>query len=115
MRGPASSFLILLSVPSHQIEIVGFSDEEGVRFHTTFIGSKVITGKFDRKLLTDAMDKQGVSLREVRLSASSPSRRSRCRPRLFYSQKTCMLLQGEARASSRGSLLRCLSSGHLWL
>lgn len=42
--------------------MIGFSDEEGVRFHTTFIGSKAVTGKFGKDLLTDAVDKQGVPL-----------------------------------------------------
>jgi allantoate deiminase len=30
--------------PIHPIEVISFCDEEGVRFHTTFIGSKAIAG-----------------------------------------------------------------------
>jgi len=34
------------------IEIVGFSEEEGVRFGTPFIGSRALTGRLDKKLLS---------------------------------------------------------------
>ncbi|MDO7846690.1 allantoate amidohydrolase [Hymenobacter sp. M29] len=37
-------------LPFH-IELIAFSDEEGVRFHTTYLGSKVVTGAFDHALL----------------------------------------------------------------
>ena len=33
------------------IELIAFSDEEGVRYHSTFLGSKVVTGTFDETLL----------------------------------------------------------------
>ncbi|MES2431217.1 MAG: allantoate amidohydrolase [Bacteroidota bacterium] len=46
------------------IEIIAFSDEEGVRFHTTFLGSNVVTGNFDTTLL-DKKDANGISLKEV--------------------------------------------------
>lgn len=46
------------------IEIIAFSDEEGVRFHTTFLGSNVVTGNFDTTLL-DKKDANGISLSEV--------------------------------------------------
>jgi allantoate deiminase len=46
------------------IEVVGFGDEEGVRFGTTLLGSRAIAGIFDAKVL-DAMDAQGVSLRRA--------------------------------------------------
>ncbi len=39
-----------VSLPFH-IELISFSDEEGVRFHTTYLGSKVVAGKFDKELL----------------------------------------------------------------
>src|SRR5882724_2381623 len=29
------------------IEVAGFADEEGVRYHTTYLGSKVLAGTFD--------------------------------------------------------------------
>ncbi|WP_210519845.1 allantoate amidohydrolase [Hymenobacter terricola] len=37
-------------LPFH-IELIAFSDEEGVRFHTTYLGSKVVAGAFDHALL----------------------------------------------------------------
>ncbi|GAB3988644.1 allantoate amidohydrolase [Spirosoma daeguense] len=39
------------SLPFH-IELIAFSDEEGVRFHTTYLGSKVIAGSFEQTLLS---------------------------------------------------------------
>jgi len=50
-------------LPFH-IELIGFCDEEGVRFHTTYIGSKVVAGSFDNSFL-DAKDERGISLQEV--------------------------------------------------
>jgi allantoate deiminase len=50
-------------LPFH-IELIGFSDEEGSRFHTTFLGSKVIAGSFDYSIL-DAKDIAGIFLEEV--------------------------------------------------
>jgi allantoate deiminase len=46
------------------IEVVGFSDEEGVRFGTPFLGSHALAGNFDMSQL-DLRDAQGRSLREV--------------------------------------------------
>ena len=46
------------------IEVVGFSDEEGVRFGTPFLGSHALAGSFDMSQL-DLRDGQGRSLREV--------------------------------------------------
>ena len=46
---------------AHAIEVVGFADEEGVRFGAGLIGSRAIAGKFDPKLL-DERDGQGTSL-----------------------------------------------------
>jgi len=43
------------------IEIIGFSEEEGVRFGTPFIGSLALTGRLDEKLL-QRKDAGGVSL-----------------------------------------------------
>jgi allantoate deiminase len=44
------------------IEIPAFADEEGLRFGTTFLGSSVYAGAFDKKRL-DLKDKEGVPLR----------------------------------------------------
>ena len=48
----------------YDLEIVAFSDEEGVRFKSTFLGSSAVAGLFDAKLL-DATDEKGVSLRSA--------------------------------------------------
>jgi allantoate deiminase len=46
------------------LEVVGFSDEEGVRFGTPFLGSRVLAGTFEADLL-DRTDRNGRSLREA--------------------------------------------------
>jgi allantoate deiminase len=46
------------------ILLIAFSDEEGVRFHTTYLGSKVIAGSFDTDLL-NKKDENDITLREV--------------------------------------------------
>lgn len=46
------------------IEVVAFADEEGLRFGTTFLGSSVYAGAFDRERLK-LEDKNGVTLREA--------------------------------------------------
>lgn len=49
---------------SFHIELIAFCDEEGVRFHTTYLGSKVVAGAFDRELLL-RKDEDGISLEEA--------------------------------------------------
>ena len=46
------------------IEVVGFADEEGVRFNATLIGSRAVAGTFKPEVL-EAKDNEGVSLREA--------------------------------------------------
>src|SRR5476651_831582 len=46
------------------IELIAFSDEEGVRFHTTYLGSKVVAGSFDQSFL-DRTDKTGNTLKQI--------------------------------------------------
>lgn len=46
------------------IELIAFSDEEGVRFHTTYLGSKVIAGTFNDELLS-AQGILGLTLKQV--------------------------------------------------
>ena len=46
------------------IEVVGFADEEGVRFGSTLLGSRAVAGTFDTKLL-DSRDKDGMSMRDA--------------------------------------------------
>jgi N-carbamoyl-L-amino-acid hydrolase len=54
-------------LPFH-FEIVGFAEEEGVRFKSTFLGSNAVTGRFDLALL-DQTDADGVSMRDALLVA----------------------------------------------
>src|SRR5271156_3511620 len=46
------------------IEVIGFSEEEGVRFATPFIGSRALVGTLDEELLS-RRDRQGVSIRDA--------------------------------------------------
>jgi allantoate deiminase len=46
------------------IEVVGFADEEGVRFSSTLLGSRAIAGTFDESLL-GVRDRDGISLRDA--------------------------------------------------
>ena len=46
------------------IEVVGFSEEEGVRFGTPFIGSRALVGRVDDELL-NLQDKAGISVRRA--------------------------------------------------
>ncbi|MGH8681075.1 MAG: allantoate amidohydrolase [Burkholderiales bacterium] len=46
------------------VEVVGFADEEGVRFGVTLLGSHAIAGTFDPKAL-DAKDRAGAGMRQA--------------------------------------------------
>ena len=46
------------------IEVIGFSEEEGVRFGAPFIGSRALVGRLDQELL-GTLDHRGVSVREA--------------------------------------------------
>src|ERR1700682_774777 len=46
------------------IEVVGFSEEEGVRFGVPFIGSRALVGRVDEELL-NRPDTQGISVRQA--------------------------------------------------
>jgi allantoate deiminase len=46
------------------IEVVGFSEEEGVRFGAPFIGSRALAGRLDQELL-DVRDSRDISVREA--------------------------------------------------
>jgi N-carbamoyl-L-amino-acid hydrolase len=59
-------------LPFH-LDVVGFAEEEGVRFRSTFLGSSAITGQFDPALL-DAVDAEGITLRNaIRASGQDPN------------------------------------------
>jgi allantoate deiminase len=61
------------------IEVIGFSEEEGVRFGAPFIGSRALTGRLDEQLLArtdplgfsvrDAIEEFGLNPREIPLAA----------------------------------------------
>lgn len=56
------------------IEVVGFSDEEGVRFHTAYLGSNVLAGCFDQKDLK-RKDANGISMADaIRDFGGDPTR-----------------------------------------
>lgn len=59
-----SSILLL----QRSVEIIGFSDEEGVRFQSTFLGSRALAGNFTEETLSTIVDKDGVRLRDLLLS-----------------------------------------------
>ncbi|MGF6431560.1 MULTISPECIES: allantoate amidohydrolase [Bradyrhizobium] len=46
------------------IEIVGFADEEGVRFASTLLGSRAVAGTFDESVLS-TRDRAGTSMRDA--------------------------------------------------
>jgi allantoate deiminase len=48
----------------YSIEVVGFADEEGLRFGTSYLGSSAYAGSFDRERLL-LEDRNGVTLREA--------------------------------------------------
>uniref|UniRef100_A0A7S3QUR7 Peptidase M20 dimerisation domain-containing protein n=1 Tax=Dunaliella tertiolecta TaxID=3047 RepID=A0A7S3QUR7_DUNTE len=51
-----------LRAPLH---LVAFSDEEGIRFKSTFLGSRAVVGSLVPNGMLDAQDRQGQSLRKV--------------------------------------------------
>jgi len=46
------------------VEVIGFSEEEGVRFGAPFIGSRALVGRLDEELL-NRRDSHGISVREA--------------------------------------------------
>ena len=48
----------------YAIEVIGFADEEGVRFQSTYLGSRAVTGKFDTSVL-QRIDEDGVSFADA--------------------------------------------------
>jgi allantoate deiminase len=46
------------------IEVIGFADEEGVRFASTLLGSRAVAGAFDERVLAST-DRAGISMREA--------------------------------------------------
>lgn len=46
------------------IEVLAFADEEGLRYHNTYLGSSVVAGTFEPTLLT-LVDADGISLKQA--------------------------------------------------
>src|ERR1044071_6983871 len=46
------------------IEVIGFADEEGVRFASTLLGSRAVAGTFDESVL-GSKDSAGISMRDA--------------------------------------------------
>jgi hydantoinase/carbamoylase family amidase len=60
-------------LPFH-VEVIGFADEEGVRYNTAYLGSKVVAGTFDPDYL-DRADDDGITMREaIRSFGGDPER-----------------------------------------
>jgi len=60
------------------IEVLGFSEEEGVRFRLPFLGSLALVGRFDSKLL-DLQDANGCTVQEAILRFGlDPTRIPKC-------------------------------------
>lgn len=53
------------------LEVIAFSEEEGVRFGTTYLGSSAVAGRFDPTVLA-AKDKDGVTIAEALRDAGLP-------------------------------------------
>ncbi len=61
-----------------EIELIGFCDEEGVRFQSTYLGSRAVAGTFDRATLA-LRDDRGIALGEaIRIFGGDPSRLDSC-------------------------------------
>lgn len=48
----------------YTLKIIAFAEEEGVRFKSTFLGSRALAGRFDPALL-DSLDKDGISMADA--------------------------------------------------
>lgn len=48
----------------YSLEIIAFAEEEGVRFKSTFLGSRAVVGRFDNTVL-QRVDEQGITLSDA--------------------------------------------------
>ncbi|MBS0659214.1 MAG: Zn-dependent hydrolase [Verrucomicrobia bacterium] len=61
-----------------ELELIGFCDEEGVRFHTTYLGSRAVAGTFDPGDLA-LRDAAGIALGEaIRANGGDPRQLDTC-------------------------------------
>jgi beta-ureidopropionase / N-carbamoyl-L-amino-acid hydrolase len=56
-----------VQLPFH-LEIIGFAEEEGLRFQSTFLGSSAVAGAFDASVL-ERTDRDGTSMRAAMMGA----------------------------------------------
>jgi allantoate deiminase len=62
------------------IEVIGFSDEEGIRFGVPFIGSRALVGRLDEQLL-ELQDREGISVRKaIQNFGLNPAGQAQARP-----------------------------------
>ena len=52
----------------YTLDIVAFAEEEGVRFNSTFLGSRAVAGRFDSDVL-DSVDADGITMRDAMVAA----------------------------------------------
>src|SRR5438477_13158426 len=70
MRGVGAAIECVHALNKHgkrlpfAVEVLGFADEEGVRFGCTLLGSRAVAGTFDPTLL-EKVDHEGVSMRQA--------------------------------------------------
>lgn len=64
-----------MELPFH-LEVIGFSDEEGVRFQSTYLGSRALAGTLTARDL-NSMDRDGVALRDSGIGDVGTARRKR--------------------------------------
>jgi allantoate deiminase len=56
------------------VEVLAFADEEGLRYHTSYLGSQVVAGRFDPAIL-EMRDADGITVAEaIRAFGGDPSR-----------------------------------------
>ncbi len=78
------------------IEVIGFADEEGVRYQTAYLGSKVLAGCFDAKDL-QRKDADGISMAEaIKRFGGNPARlkSARLNPRQLLGYVEAHIEQG---------------------
>ena len=89
------------------IEVVAFAGEEGVRFQSAYLGSRVAAGRLEEAELRRT-DAQGISVAEAMVSLSRPKRRS-AESQLAGSGIATSLAPGAVRPSP---LARVLGGAH---
>jgi hypothetical protein len=85
------------------VEVVGFGDEEGVRFNATLIGSRAVAGALPAGVL-DTRDARGVSLAEALAEFGlDPARIGEAARRREAHQHVLVLQRGAERLTRGGA------------